>query len=133
MRVEGLGLLFREGIDFTVLDRSRGEWGEPADDIAALTINYLFYSLQKYEKITGEFEQLFKLFWENYLKKSGDEEVLEVIQPFYAWRGLVVASPIWYPNLSPVVRMKLLNFVKNILQTEKLDLNNMNVYFNSVK
>ncbi len=126
-------LLFREGIDFTVLDRSRGEWGEPADDIAALTINYLFYSLQKYEKLTGEFEQLFKLFWENYLKKSGDEEVLEVIQPFYAWRGLVVASPIWYPNLSPVVRIKLLNFVKNVLQTEKIDLTNMNLYFNSVK
>ncbi|MEK7372691.1 MAG: phosphotransferase, partial [candidate division NC10 bacterium] len=26
-------LLFREGTDFSVLDRSRGEWGEPADDV----------------------------------------------------------------------------------------------------
>ena len=26
-------LLFREGVEFSVLDRSRGEWGEPADDV----------------------------------------------------------------------------------------------------
>jgi aminoglycoside phosphotransferase (APT) family kinase protein len=27
-------ILFRAGADFSVLDRSRGEWGEPADDVA---------------------------------------------------------------------------------------------------
>ena len=32
-------LLFREGTDFTALDRSRGEWGEPADDVTCLTTN----------------------------------------------------------------------------------------------
>ncbi|RLG05148.1 MAG: aminoglycoside phosphotransferase family protein, partial [Thaumarchaeota archaeon] len=37
-------ILFREGCDFTVMDRSRGEYGEPADDVTAMTINYLFYS-----------------------------------------------------------------------------------------
>jgi hypothetical protein len=126
-------LLFREGTDFTVLDRSRGEWGEPADDVAALTINYIFYSLQKYEQLTGVFEHLFKLFWENYLKKSGDSEILEVIQPFYAWRGLVVASPVWYPSLSPVVRKKLLNFVKNTLQHDRFDLADVNSYFKPIK
>jgi len=35
-------VLFREGVDFTVLDRSRGERGEPADDVTAMTINYIF-------------------------------------------------------------------------------------------
>ena len=33
-------VLFREGTDFSVLDRSRGEWGEPADDVAALGVNF---------------------------------------------------------------------------------------------
>ncbi len=122
-------ILFREDTDFTALDRSRGEWGEPADDIAALTINYLFYSLQKEGELTGHFEQLFNLFWENYLKKTHDQEILEVIQPFYAWRGLVVASPVWYPNLSPNVRTKLLNFVKNVLQQDRFDVKNVNSYF----
>ncbi len=121
-------VLFREGTDFTVLDRSRGEWGEPADDVTALTINYIFYSLQKYGKLAGAFEHLFRLFWENYLQKTGDLEILEAVQPFYAWRGLVVASPIWYPNLSKDVRTKILSFVKNVLHFERFDVNNVNSY-----
>jgi hypothetical protein len=121
-------VLFREGTDFTILDRSRGEWGEPADDVGAMTINYVFYSLQKYGELTGIFERLFRLFWENYLKKTSDTEILEAIQPFYAWRGLVVASPIWYPQLEKQVRSKLLNFVRNVLTCEKFDLTRVNSY-----
>lgn len=121
-------VLFRENTDFTVLDRSRGEWGEPADDVAAMTINYIFYSLQKYERLTGAFERLFLLFWNNYLKKTDDDEILEVVQPFYAWRGLVVASPIWYPTLKKSVRVKLLNFVKNVLRVKCFDLDSVNLY-----
>jgi hypothetical protein len=121
-------IVFREGTDFTVLDRSRGEWGEPADDVTAMTINYIFYSLQKYGELTGVFERLFRLFWKNYLEKTDDWEILEVVQPFYAWRGLVVASPIWYPNLNKDVRVKLLNLVKNALHFEEFDLNSVNSY-----
>ena len=121
-------VMFRKNTDFTVLDRSRGEWGEPADDVTAMTINYIFYSLQKYGELAGVFERLFRLFWENYLNKTGDLEILEVVQPFYAWRGLVVASPIWYPNLKKDVRIKLLNFVKNVFQYERFDLDCVNFY-----
>ncbi|MEM1564485.1 MAG: phosphotransferase [Candidatus Bathyarchaeia archaeon] len=124
-------IMFHEGTDFTVLDRSRGEWGEPADDVTAITINYIFYSLQKYGELAGVFERLFRLFWENYLLKTSDWEILEVVQPFYAWRGLVVASPIWYPNLSLDVRMKLLNFVHNVLHYERFDLEAVNTYIRS--
>ncbi len=118
-------ILFREGTDFTALDRSRGEWGEPADDVAAITINYLFYSLQAYGEIKDPFKKLFETFWENYLDKTGDEEILTVIQPFYAWRGLVIASPIWYPNLARETRTKIFNFIKNILEIEKINFKNM--------
>jgi hypothetical protein len=121
-------VMFRKDTDFTVLDRSRGEWGEPADDVTAMTINYIFYSLQKYGKLAGVFEQLFHLFWDNYLEKTGDSEILEVVQPFYAWRGLVVASPIWYPSLDRDIRLKLLNFTKNVLQRERFDLKSFNSY-----
>jgi len=121
-------IMFKEGTEFTVLDRSRGEWGEPADDVAAMTINYIFYSLQKYGELAGVFQRLFELFWENYLQKTRDKEILEVIQPFYAWRGLVVASPVWYPNLTREVRVKLLNFTKNVLQYARFDLTAVNEY-----
>jgi len=121
-------IMFREDADFTVLDRSRGEWGEPADDTSALNINYIFYSLQVYGELKGPFEKLFNLFWGAYLDKTGDEEMLTVIQPYYAWRGLVIASPVWYPNLSTGVRKKLFNFIRNTLDTERLDLKSVNSY-----
>jgi len=121
-------IMFREGVDFTVLDRSRGEWGEPADDLSALTINYLFYSLQTFGKLSGPFDALWKLFWKNYLNKTGDEEMLTVIQPFFAWRGLVVASPVWYPNLPLNVRTKLFNFIRNVLNADRFDIIDVNSY-----
>ena len=124
-------IMFHNGTEFTVLDRSRGEWGEPADDVTALTINYLFYSLQKHGELAGAFQKLFDLFWENYLDKTGDEEILSVVQPFYAWRGLVVASPVWYPRIPLQVRKKLFNFIRNVLETEKFDLKQVNRYFKS--
>jgi hypothetical protein len=88
--------------------------------------------LQKYGRLTGIFGQLFKFFWKNYLEKTHDLEILEVVQPFYAWRGLVLASPIWYPSLSSDVRVKILNFVRNVLQVDKFDLENVDSYFEPV-
>jgi len=121
-------IVFHENINFTLLDRSRGEWGEPADDVTALTINYIFYSLQTYGDLRGPFLELFKVFWDTYLNLTEDYEILEVVQPFYAWRGLVVASPLWYPTLPLDVRIKLLSFVKNVLEVEHFDINNVNKY-----
>lgn len=121
-------IMFREGTDFTVLDRSRGEWGEAADDVSSITMNYIFYSLQKYGKLAGPFQEMYELFFNNYLEKTGDDEILRVIQPFYVFRSVVVASPIWYPNLEPSVRTKIFNFIHNILDSEEFDYQNVNSY-----
>jgi hypothetical protein len=114
-------ILFRESTEFTVLDRSRGEWGEPADDVAAMTINYLFFSLQRSGRIEGDLERMFEVFWDNYLVGTGDEEMLGVIAPFFAWRGLVIASPLWYPHLSPDIRKAVFRFVQNVLAADRFD------------
>jgi aminoglycoside phosphotransferase family enzyme len=119
-------IMFRDGTDLTVLDRSRGEFGEAADDVTSLSVNYLFYSIQKYGKLTREFKTLFDSFIRNYLQETQDHELLEVIQPFYAFRGLVVASPIWYPNIDQQVRQRLFNFVRNVLEAETFDYKNVN-------
>jgi tRNA A-37 threonylcarbamoyl transferase component Bud32 len=121
-------ILFREGDDFTLLDRSRGEWGEPADDTTSLSINYLFSSLLRSGKLEGPFEKMFVLFWENYLRKTGDHEMLEVAAPFFAWRGIVIASPVWYPHLPESVRRTLFNFIQNILSKDRFDPLDMNRY-----
>ncbi len=121
-------VLFGEGADLKVIDRSRGEWGEAADDVTAMSINYIFFSLQNHGRLAGAYERLFHLFWDTYLEATKDKEVLEVLQPFYAWRGLVVASPVWYPRLAPEVREALFRFIENILETERFDPSRVNHY-----
>jgi aminoglycoside phosphotransferase (APT) family kinase protein len=114
-------ILFRNGTDFSVLDRSRGEWGEPADDVTCITLNYLFFSLQRSGKLEGAFEELWRRFWQRYLERSGEREILEVAAPFFAFRGLVMANPVWYPALAAPVRDQMLNFVRNVLDAERFD------------
>jgi aminoglycoside phosphotransferase (APT) family kinase protein len=123
-------VMFREGTDFTVLDRSRGEWGEAADDVSSMTINYLFFGLLKRDgrEIDEGFKKLYEMFFEVYLEKTGDYELLKVIQPFYAFRGLVVASPVWYPNISLETRRKLFNFIRNVLEADEFDYRNVDRY-----
>ena len=121
-------ILFREGDDFTVLDRSRGEWGDPADDVTCLSMNYLFFSLQRSGRFEGAFEVLFHRFWDNYLTKSGDNEMLQVAAPFFAFRGLVMAHPVWYPHLEQNVRRKLFNFVEAVLREDRFNLEEVNRY-----
>jgi aminoglycoside phosphotransferase (APT) family kinase protein len=112
-------ILFREGTDFSVLDRSRGDWGEPADDVTCITINYLFSSLLRSGRLEPAFERLFSLFWERYLDRTGDRELPDVAAPFLAWRGLVIASPVWYPNIPDGVRRTVFAFLENVLSTER--------------
>ena len=121
-------VLFRRGDDFTVLDRSRGEWGEPADDVTAMTINYLFFSLRRWGRLHGPFEVLFREFWDRYMADSRDSGVTETAAPFFAFRGLVIASPLWYPRLSLKVRRSIFRFVENVLAAERFDPADVNRY-----
>ncbi|MCX8191976.1 MAG: hypothetical protein N3F06_04130 [Nitrososphaerales archaeon] len=121
-------VIFREGIDFTLLDRSRGEFGEPADDVAAMSINYIFFSLRKYGELRGEFQDLYDLFLNTYLEKTQDLELLEALPLFYTFRCLVIASPIWYPTITNEVRRKIFNFAHNILAEKSFEPSKVNSY-----
>ena len=121
-------ILFRSGVDFQLLDRSRGEYGDPADDLTSLTLNYFFFSLQRSGRLEGPLETLFLRFWNRYLEKSGDHEMLRVVAPFFAFRGLVIASPLWYPTLSDAVRKAIFSFILAVLDSESFDPTQMNTY-----
>jgi aminoglycoside phosphotransferase (APT) family kinase protein len=116
-------LLFREGTDFSVLDRSRGEWGEPADDVAALGINYLFFGLRKSggREVAEPFRSLFAAFLSTYLARSGDFELLELLPPFLMFRALVIAHPRWYPALTEPTRCALLDFARAMADAPAFD------------
>lgn len=121
-------ILFGDGAEFTLLDRSRGEFGDPADDVACLTINYVFFSLERSGKLEGAFEKMFRRFWDRYLENSSDREMLEVVAPFYVFRALVLANPVWYPSLADDVRRQLFAFSLAALSEDRFDPAKVNRY-----
>ena len=109
-------ILFREGVDLTALDCSRGAIGEPADDVCCLSINYLFFRLAGgAQRFDGALRVLWDHFWGRYLEVTRDHEVRAMVAPFFAWRALVVASPLWYPHIADEVRERLFVFAERLL------------------
>jgi hypothetical protein len=123
-------LLFVTGMEFAVLDRSRGEWGEPADDVSALGINYFLFGLRKsgVAEVAEPFSGLFNAFLDAYLEASGDKELLEVLPPFFMFRALVIAHPRWYPTLTDATRRALLDFARAMGRTAAFDPRNLPSY-----
>lgn len=99
-----------------LLDSSRGPWGDAADDVTALTINYVFYSIRHLDGLKGPYLEALRLFFSEYLGKTGDRELLEVLAPFYAFRGAVVANPAFYPGVSDEKRRMIFSFVRGVLE-----------------
>lgn len=112
---------FREDDSILALDLAREEFGEPADDVSCLSINYIFFSVWHHGGFVDPFRNLFRRFIEGYLKATGDEEILSVIAPFYAFRGLVVTHPLYYPDMEYAKRRLMLSFIVNVLNDERFD------------
>ncbi len=119
------GNIWFDGDDLTVLDRSRGEYGEPADDISSFIMNYIHYSIRKYGKLDGEFMELTKIFMDEYLRHTNDYEIFEVMSVFFAFRSVVVANPLFYKD-SDEVKIKLLKFGRNVLNYDKFEIEKVN-------
>jgi hypothetical protein len=112
-----------------VLDRSRGAYGEPADDLTALSINYLFFALRHGPQAAAPLRALHRHFYDAWLSLTGDREVLEVAQPYLVFRALVVASPVWYPDLPAGMRARLFELIDAVLDMRRLDLDKVERFF----
>lgn len=114
-------ILFRDGVDFTALDRARGQWGEPADDVTCLALNYVFFAHQADGGPSEGLLHLHERFWERYLGRCADAEILDVAAPFVAFRCLVMAHPEWYPDLSDALRESLILLAERALDAPRFD------------
>jgi aminoglycoside phosphotransferase (APT) family kinase protein len=114
--------------DFILLDRSRGPWGEPADDVTALTINYIFFSVINHGDVRGAYQEGLRLFYDAYIRDSLDEEITSVAAPFYAFRGAVVANPVFYPQVTTEQRNRIFRFVMNVLDDAAFNVEKVNDY-----
>lgn len=119
---------FKGEADFILLDRSRGPWGEPADDVTALAINYIFFSIKNHGDVRGAYLEGMKLFFDEYSKTSGDNEILDVVAPFFAFRAAVVANPLFYPELSTGARERIFRFTRKVLAETRFDTDKINEY-----
>ena len=115
-------LVFEGGVHFAVLDASRGGQGDPADDVSAMAINFIFFALDHLHAWRNGLGRLWDLFWTTYLADSGDTELLEVVAPFLAWRGLVVSNPLFYPAFPGNLRNRLLTFVERTLDQRRFEI-----------
>jgi hypothetical protein len=116
-------VVFEEGAGtgFTLLDASRGGRGDPADDVTCLSVNYVFFALDRPGSWARGLGPLWRRFWQVYLRESGDREVLEVAAPWLAWRALVIASPRFYPDLPAAAREALLDLAERALGGARFD------------
>ncbi|MEM3399855.1 MAG: aminoglycoside phosphotransferase family protein [Candidatus Micrarchaeia archaeon] len=115
------------GRTFKLLDRSRGEFGEPADDVTALCINYIFYY---YTSANRLFLDMLERFIERYEKGSKDVEIWRASPLFFAFRAIVVANPLFYPDgwferrggNAVEVRKRMLDFAETVLTKRNFDI-----------
>jgi thiamine kinase-like enzyme len=114
-------VLFDDQGALRVLDTSRGSLGDPADDVACMAVNFVFFALEDRTTWSSAFSQLWREFWRRYLDASGDTELLGVVAPFLTWRLLVLCCPAWYPNLAGHARERLLAFASAALLAERFD------------
>lgn len=122
------GNIWFEGEDFTLLDRSRGSWGEAADDVSCLGTNYIHYAIKETGTFKGAFADLFREFLNSYLENTKDSDIFHVIQPFFAFRILVIANPKFYPDDRNETKKKLLNFGNSVLETKQFELEQITNY-----
>jgi len=114
-------IVFQDAESFRLLDASRGCAGDPADDVTALAINFVFFALDHEGAWRGALRAMFHRFLDRYRERSGDGALFDVAAPFFAWRGLVVASPAFYPDLPGASRDRLLRFVERTLDAPRFD------------
>lgn len=122
-----------QGDDFIMLDRSRGSWGEPADDVSCLSVNYIHYAVKERGTFAGPFAELFRIFLDAYIEKTGDIGFFEVAQPFFAFRVLVIANPKFYPDDTTETKRRLMNFGFSVLDTARFEPNKISEYLEGGK
>jgi hypothetical protein len=112
-------VLFDDHGAIVTLDASRGCAGDPADDVSAMAINYVFFALQEPGSWATAFAPLWRRFWREYADGAQDDELYELVAPFLTWRALVLACPLWYPGLSADARSRLLTFAEAALDASR--------------
>jgi len=122
------GNVLFDGGKVRLLDASREVFGDPADDLTTMAINYIWFAVMQTGSFKGPFAELFNIFWDNYFSKVKDPHIQRTAGIYFAFRGVVVAHPVFYSAQSDDVRRKMMRFVDNVLDEESFDPTKINEY-----
>ena len=122
------GNVLFDGKKLTLLDASREAYGDPADDVTTMAINYIWFAVMQTGKFDGPFAKLFNAYWNNYFRKTKSRHILKTAGIYFVFRGVVVAHPVFYHLQSDSVRKKMLKFVENVLSAKAFDPKKINKY-----
>jgi hypothetical protein len=69
-----------------------------------------------------------RLFFDEYIRESHDVEITKVAAPFFAFRGAVIANPVFYPEVTDEQRNSIFTIINNILDKDTFDFERVNDY-----
>jgi len=104
------------------IDRQGNIYGEQALDIATISLFYVWYEL-RVEITNKPFLHLYKLFMENYLDKTNNLKIFEVLPIFYAVKSLRLAYFNESINQDIWTNAPLLNIFCSSANEEKTSIN----------
>jgi len=114
-------IVFDDDNKLTVVDRSRGVYGEPADDVVCIIANYYCYAIRQNQKFEGIFKELSEIFLKKYLELTNDQEILELIPLYWTTRSVIIFCPIFYPDITDEVRRNMYLTAMKIADEDKFN------------
>jgi hypothetical protein len=78
--------------------------------------------------LRGAYLEGLELFFDEYIRASGDKEITGVVAPFFAFRAAVVANPVFYPDLSAEARTQIFSFTRNVLSADNFEVEKVSQY-----
>ncbi len=113
------GNIMFEGSKIRLLDASREVFGDPADDVICLAMNYIWFAVMQTGRFEGPFKRLFDAFWSAYFGRTRDRYIARTAGVHMAFRAVVVAHPVFYRDQTDAVRRKMIKLTKRVLKSGK--------------
>ena len=94
--------------EFSTIDKFGYQFGEQAADIAVSTLFYIWYELRSDSK-TKPFMTLYNNFMNNYISKTHNHRIFDILPVFYGTRALILAYQNEILDRDPQLSKSLLN------------------------
>ena len=115
------GNIMFDGKKMLLLDASREVFGDPADDVICLALNYIWFAVMQTGTFKGPFRELFDAFWQAYFSRTKHTHILSTIGVHMAFRAVVVAHPVFYSAQTDEVRRKMIGLTRRVLAEGAFD------------